>query len=107
MPRSTCHHGWASSPVDVTEPLLKFPSVLPSTALLATPEKSTDDWDVDLPNATLTSPDGHVVGVLIAVNVRVGVSVVAGVRVLVRVKVGVRVKVRVEVTVGVEVMVGV
>src|SRR5579884_1065294 len=35
-PRSTCHHGYASRFVWLTDPSKKFPSVLPSTALDAT-----------------------------------------------------------------------
>src|SRR6266536_2113796 len=42
--RSTCHHGWFSCAVCVTEPLKKLPSVFPSTARLAAPPKSVLDW---------------------------------------------------------------
>src|SRR5580704_16564172 len=53
--RSTCHQGFGSMLVAVTEPSEKFPSVLPSTADAAPSvgyPGSVLLWRVNLPNAT-------------------------------------------------------
>src|ERR1051325_7042175 len=58
-PRSTCHQGWASMFVWVTEPWKKFPSVTPSTAEAAPADPNPTKvllWVEGLPRARFVVP---------------------------------------------------